>query len=196
MTRDAASFERLYRARRDPWDYETSPYEADKYRRCIDLLPRDRYGRGLEVGCSIGVMSALISARCGLLLGLDAAPTAVARARARGFANALFEVGEVPRDWPDGQWDLIVLSEVLYYLTPEALEATIDAVRRSLAPGGTCLVAGYLGPTDTRLTARQVEARLLDRLGAEWPGHHLRRDSDASWIAASLTRPQSPSAGR
>ncbi|MFC4671664.1 class I SAM-dependent DNA methyltransferase [Seohaeicola nanhaiensis] len=184
MTRDAASFDALYRDAPDPWNYETSAYEAEKYRRCLALLPRVRYARGLEVGCSIGVMSAEIAARCDSLLALDFAPTAVERARARGIANARFEVAEIPRDWPSGRWDLIVLSEVLYYLAPDVLEAALDCVSGSLAPGGSCLIAGYTGPTETVLTAREVEDRLLRRLAKARPRHEVFRDQGETWIAA------------
>ncbi|MEQ8291239.1 MAG: class I SAM-dependent methyltransferase [Roseovarius sp.] len=186
MTRDAASFEQLYRDRPDPWDYETSSYEAEKYRRCLDLLPRAQYGRGLEIGCSIGVMSAMIAARCDSLLGLDVAPTAIERARARGIPNARFRRASVPEDWPGGTWDLIVFSEVLYYLTAEALDETISRAAQSLAPGGTCLVAGYDGPTETALSAPEVEARLLAGLAAARPRHLVRRDREPMWIAASF----------
>lgn len=184
MTRDAASFDALYRKAPDPWNYETSAYEAEKYRRCLSLLPRERYARGLEIGCSIGVMSGEIAARCDSLLALDFAPTAVARARGRGIANARFEVAEIPGDWPPGCWDLIVLSEVLYYLAPGALETALDRVSAALAPGGSCLIAGYTGPTETVLTAQDVEARLLRRLADSRPYHAIFRDEGATWIAA------------
>lgn len=186
MTRDAASFDKLYRDTRDPWDYETSAYEADKYRRCLDLLPRGRFGRALEVGRSIGVMSEAIAARCDSLLGLDFAPTAIAQARARNIANARFEVAAVPQDWPEGHWDLIVVSEVLYYLSDKGLEATIAKVTRSLAPGGACLVVGYLGETETVLSARGVEARLLSALASAHTHHRVSRATGAMWIAAAV----------
>ncbi|MEQ8898694.1 MAG: class I SAM-dependent methyltransferase [Roseovarius sp.] len=186
MTRDASSFERLYRDQPDPWQYETSAYEADKYRRCLDLLPQGRYARGLELGCSIGVMSERIAARCDSLLALDFAPTAIERAQARNIPNAHFRPGSVPRDWPAGTWDLIVFSEMLYYLSPEALAQTVALAARTLAPNGVCLVAGYLGPTDTPLTAPAVEATLLAELSAARPRHVIRRARDAMWIAASF----------
>ena len=188
MTRDAASFDRLYRETGDPWNYETSAYEAEKYARCLALLPSRRFSRALEIGCSIGVMSEAIARRCDSLLGLDFAPTAIERARARAIPNARFDVAEVPADWPEGQWDLIVLSEVLYYLSPSALTETIRRVIDSLAPDGTCLVAGYLGPTETTLSAREVETRLLTALSAEYPESRVRRDEDATWIAAAFDR--------
>ena len=184
MSRDAASFDDLYRRDPDPWDYETSAYEADKYARCLALLHRSRYRRALDVGCSTGVMSAAIAAKCDSLLGLDFAPTAVARARSRNLANARFEVAAVPADWPAGQWDLIVLSEVLYYLTLDELDRVAGHVVQSLSPGGTCLVAGYTGPTDTDLTASGVEDRLIRHLCAARRPHRVRRATGSTWIAS------------
>lgn len=184
MTRDASSFDALYQDTPDPWNYETSAYEAEKYRRCLALLQRKNYKRGLEVGCSIGVMSAAIAARCDSLLAIDFAPTAVARARARGIANARFEVAEIPAQWPAGRRDLIVLSEVLYYLDPVVLDPALDAISASLAPGGSCLVAGYIGPTETKLTAPDVQERLLQRLAAARPRHAIYIDRGETWIAA------------
>ncbi|MFN0262242.1 class I SAM-dependent DNA methyltransferase [Tepidamorphus sp. 3E244] len=195
MTRDAASFDRLYRENPDPWDYETSAYEADKYARCLSLLPRARYGRVLEVGCSIGVMSAQIARRSDALLGLDFAPTAIEVARARHIPNARFEVAAVPQDWPSGQWDLIVLSEVLYYLEDDALARTIACVGRDLAPDGDCLVAGYTGETETRLTARDVETRLVGALSETRPNHSIKRCEGDTWIAALFSSRPAHSTG-
>ncbi|MEQ5872472.1 methyltransferase domain-containing protein [Sagittula sp. NFXS13] len=186
MTRDAASFDRLYRETADPWDYETSTYEAEKYARCLALLPPRRFAHALEVGCSIGVMSEAIARRCDSLLALDFAPTAIEKARARDIPGAKFEVAAVPEGWPDGHWDLIVLSEVLYYLSPAALDEVICRVVDSLAPDGLCLVAGYLGPTETTLSAREVEFRLLAALSADRPDYCIRRDAETTWIAAAF----------
>lgn len=196
MTRDAASFDRLYVEQGDPWNYETSAYEAEKYRRCLALLPRTNYGAALEVGCSIGVMSALIAARCDSLLGIDFAPAAVARARQRGIANARFETGTIPRDWPPGSWDLIVLSEVLYYLSRPAFEQTVSCVLNALAPGGACLVAGYAGDTETQLGASETQAELLEALAATRPDHLIQRGSTSQWSAAAFQCGAPPSGGR
>lgn len=196
MTRDAASFDRLYAELGDPWNYETSPYEAEKYRRCLALLPRARYGAALEAGCAIGVMSGLIATRCDSLLGVDFAPTAVARARARAIANARFETATIPDEWPPGPWDLIVFSEVLYYLSPEGLERTIECVRRDLAPGGACLVAGYTGDTETLLGAGDTQARLFEALAAARPVHRIATDAARGWTAAAFQSGPDSAQGR
>ncbi len=195
MTRDATSFDTLYKAEQDPWNYETSAYEAETYRRCLALLPRCRYTRGLEIGCFIGVMSAAIARRCDSLLALDFAPTAVARARARGIPNARFEVAAIPAEWPAGRWDLIVLSKVLYYLDPAGLDRTVAVVAKSLTAGGCCLVAGHTGPTETTLSALDVQDRLLHGLAEAHPRHAIYKDRDASWIAAIFECRIGPAAG-
>ena len=193
MTRDAASFEQLYRDLVDPWDYETSAYEADKYQRSLQLLPRSRYGRGLEVGCSIGVMSTSIARRCDCLLGIDFAPTAINRAKAREVENARFEVASVPEGWPPGSWDLIVLSEVLYYLEPDALNRTSECVGRGLAPDGDCLSVSYTGPTETLLTSEEAGDRLLETVKRDREHHEIFSTSGPSWVATVFSSRHSKS---
>ena len=64
----------------------TSPragYEKREYAGSIAALARSRYGAGLEIRCSIGVMTLQLAQRCGTLLAVDiaAAPLTVARRR-------------------------------------------------------------------------------------------------------------------
>jgi hypothetical protein len=43
----------------------------------------------------------------------------------------------VPADWPPGRFDLLVISELGYYLNPVDLRALWDAATHALEPGGT-----------------------------------------------------------
>ena len=54
----------------------------------------------------------------------------------RRFADVRFEQMFVPEQWPNGAFDLIVLSEVVYYLSREDVGRLARRVRASLAPGG------------------------------------------------------------
>lgn len=168
MSTDPAFFERLYDKDPDPWGFETSTYEAEKYALCLGLLGDRRFARGLEVGCSIGVLSEQIARRCDLFLGLDAAPAAIARARLRnqGAAQAEFRVAILPDAWPRGAWDLIVLSEVLYFFDAHDIARLAALTARTLAPGGAILIASYLGDTLTELDGPESEATFLRALGA------------------------------
>lgn len=134
-------FDDVYAAHDDPWSFETSPYEAAKYERTLLALTRDRYGSALEIGCSIGVFSARLAQRCDRLLALDVSQQALERARARcaDLSQTHFERRRLPQQFPAGQFDLIVASEVLYYLGHSDLQATLERCLAALPAGGELL---------------------------------------------------------
>ncbi len=157
-------FDRLYAARDDPWDYETSTYEAAKYAATLAALPRARYASALEIGCSIGVLTERLAARCDRLLALDGAEQALeqARARCRPLGHVRFEQGTVPASFPDGPFDLILLSEVGYYLPPADLARLRDLIARHLEPGGHLVLVHWLAPVPgCALTGDEVHAAFL-----------------------------------
>ena len=148
-------FEALYAADPDPWRFATSDYERDKYAATLQALPAKRFAAGLEVGCSIGVLTRQLAARCGSLLSLDVAEAALAQARAH-CPGVRFERRVVPDEWPPGRFDLMVFSEVLYYLDAKALQATAGRAMSAIEPGGTMLLVHYLGGTDYPLTGDEA----------------------------------------
>ena len=164
-----AHFERLYRTDPDPWHYAASPYEQQKFAATLAGLQSTRYASAIEVGCSIGVLSARLRHRCDRYLGLDLSPTALrlARRRLAHYPNVSLRQVEVPRRWPRRRADLIVLSEILYYLSPDELSALARHVARTLFPGGEVVIVGCLCETDTALSstaATQLFTRALSEL--------------------------------
>jgi trans-aconitate methyltransferase len=149
-SRDAAYFDRIYARSDDPWQFRSSQYERRKYTATLAALPRPRFRRGLEVGCSIGELTWLLGARCDAMLGIDiaAAPLAAARLRCAGRPQISFHQMAVPTDWPAGRFDLIVLSEVLYFLSPDDVSATAARVRACCAPGASVVLVNWLGQVD------------------------------------------------
>jgi len=169
-------FERLYAEHGDPWKFATSDYERAKYAHTLTALPKARYRAGLELGCSIGVLTRQLASRCDRLLALDSAPTALKEARRRCLDLPHVEFAEmfVPGDWPEGSFDLMLISEIVYYLQAEDVARLAERVETSLAPGGTVLLVHWTGETDYPLSgdeaAEMFVARLKDRveiLGAE-----------------------------
>ena len=159
----ARRFDAMYEERIDPWGFRTSSYERDKYRATLNALPRSRYHRALEIGCSIGELSRVLRERADEVLGLDVSAVAIAEARRahREVSSLCFQIGEVPLAWPDGPRDLIVLSEVLYFLGPDEIDALAHRVAGSLEPGGHCVTVCWLGDTDagTDLDGDEASAR-------------------------------------
>lgn len=148
---DRTYFDDLYARDPDPWRFATSAYEAEKYAATVAAVGDRRYRTGLEVGCSIGVLSAQLAPLCDSFLGIDISekPLEAARERCAGIGSARFLCGRVPTDWPDGGLDLVILSEVLYFLSEEDINETAARVRGSLWPGGRVLLVNWLGSEET-----------------------------------------------
>ena len=148
MSLDQGYFDQMYAATDDPWGLATRWYEARKYALSLALLPERYYQEAFEPGCSVGVLTAMLAARCGQVLAWDASAGAVRSAAARTAAlpNVCVRQGTVPGDWPPGQFDLVVFSEVLYYFAGGELEEVLDAGVASLRPGGTLLAVHWRHP--------------------------------------------------
>ena len=143
-------FDELYARDPDPWNFATSDYERRKYAATIALLPERRFARALEIGCSIGVLTQLLAPRCDELLGTDVADAALDQARARcaALAHVHFANMVAPRDWPDGTFDLVLFSEVLYYMSVDGIAQAAQITSRQMRPGGHVLLVDWFGPTD------------------------------------------------
>ncbi len=144
-------FDQIYAADADPWGYMTSAYERRKYAATLAALPRARFGRAFEPGCSIGVLTRMLARRCSRLEAADISETSLHRARewCRGKRNIRFHRMVIPARWPGGTFDLIVLSEVLYYLSLRDIRETARRTSRSLRAGGMVIIVHWLGATGT-----------------------------------------------
>jgi hypothetical protein len=81
------AFEDRYRRCADPWNFRSSPYEQDRYRRTVGALARPSYRSGFEPACSVGELTWPLSPPCDKLRAIDVSATAVAAARERCRAS-------------------------------------------------------------------------------------------------------------
>jgi predicted TPR repeat methyltransferase len=174
-----ADFEALYQQDSDPWGYETSGYERAKYDATLEACGPGPFAHALELGSSIGVLSARLAGRCRRLTTVDGSPTAVQAARHRlGGRPAVDTVlGEIPDAIPGGPYDLVLASEILYYLGPEALQGTLERVRDTAA-GGARLVAVHWRPegSERPFTAAEVHDQLRSQTWLQAVGSTTTND--------------------
>jgi SAM-dependent methyltransferase len=167
---DAAYFEELYGRESDPWGFESSAYEADKYAHTIAVLGAQRARRAFELGCSIGVLTRSLAGCCDELISTDISQTVLARARQRcaDLPNVTFKLARGVGDGLEGRFDLIVLSEVVYYWDDADLDVIAQGVLRTLEPDGRLLLVHWLGETDYPRSGDDAVAALNDRLSGEF----------------------------
>ena len=141
-------FDAMYQAASDPWGFEDRWYEQRKYAISLALLPERQYRHAFEPGCSIGVLSRMLAGRCDRLLSCDGAEAAVRAAvrRTRDLPQVLVERRQIPRQWPGGRFDLVVFSEILYYLGDSDLDQVLSCGVGALQPGGTLLAVHWRHP--------------------------------------------------
>ena len=179
----ARYFDDVYLAHADPWAFETSAYEAAKYRTTIEALGKRRFGNVFEIGCSIGVLTEMLATLGDRVLAVDVSESPLVRARQRcaNLRNVRFECMSVPVEFPDESFNLIVMSEVGYYWSRADLAVAAERIEASLAPGGAWLLVHWTPPVaDYPLRGDEVHEFVLGRSSFTGAVRHisgLRRET-------------------
>ncbi|MGB3774706.1 MAG: class I SAM-dependent methyltransferase, partial [Leeuwenhoekiella sp.] len=137
-------FDKLYHKSDDPWNFTDSRYEQEKYKQTLSVLD-DRYDRVLELGCSIGILSAHLAEKCNYLTAIDISelPLESARKRCAKFSHVNFLKMDISKNFPDEGYDLILISEVGYYLNRKNLDKLFKNCSRHLNKNGHLLMVHY-----------------------------------------------------
>jgi len=165
-------FDVLYSDNSDPWQYQTRWYEQRKRDMCLAVLPQAHYSNAIELGCGNGVFSELLAQRCQALLIIDGNNKAVQLASQRlvDIPHAKVIQGIIPdvllnltevleQTYPSSElpkssltttppFDLIIISEILYYLSPEDIDTVIAWIGQNLAKGGSLLCCHWRYPIE------------------------------------------------
>lgn len=162
---------RLYAADPDPWGHLTRPFERAKYRATLAAVGAGPFRSGIEIGCGNGALSLELAPRCARLTALEMIPAAcrLARDRLARFAHVQVIEGSAPGDLPDLAPDLVVLSEVLYFLTPDEIAGLAGWIGEKARPGCRIVAVNWTGSTGETLTGATAMARLRDGLPG-WTG--------------------------
>jgi SAM-dependent methyltransferase len=198
---ESVDFDAMYAKSDDPWGFAGRWYEQRKRALLLASLPKERFARVLEIGCSTGVTTRALADRADAVIATDVAARAVEQAREllQDRPHAAVEQVRLPDEWP-ADWsaapfDLIVLSEVGFYLAGSDLDDVVDRCRAALAPGGV-FVACHWRPHVLGLDrgGDEVHRVIRERLGAQRLVEHREDDfvlevfqSDPSASVATAT---------
>ncbi len=174
MRIDLEQFDRAYRSDTDPWRFASSAYEQRKYDVTVACLPRRRYRRCFEPGCSIGALTSRLAERADKVVAIDTSPTAIRSATKKltALANVSIEQGALPEDWPSGAFDLIVFSEIGYYWDESELATIVGQARERLTADGQLIGVHWLGYSDDHLLGGMAVHHVITRIFGKPIVHH------------------------
>ena len=192
MTTPINFFVQMYAENADPWSFDTRWYDARKHDLTVAALPRRHYRSGFEPGCSTGMLTARLAARCDRLLAVDAVDAAVTTAaeRVAGRPGVRVRRAAMPHEWPAGEtFDLIMLSELGYYFDDADLALLLGHAVAALEPGGDLVAVHWRWPVPEHARpGDEVHAAL-----AELPGLvRTARHEEADFLLEVFTRTPPP----
>jgi SAM-dependent methyltransferase len=149
---EAGYFDALYTESSDPWALRSRWYETRKRALTIACLPAKYFRRVFEPGCAGGELTLKLASRAEYVLAMDLHERAVEQARARLIAhpNVTVREGTLPGDWPQGTFDLIVLSELGYYFDANDWALVIKRAVESLSADGVIVACHWRHDFDVR----------------------------------------------
>ena len=171
-----ARFDQLFAENPDPWDIDTSDYERSKREAVLAALAKRRFARMLEVGCAGGALTERLAELASSIVALDVSTKAIdlAARRLPRCDSVEFVVAEVPDYWPAGQFDAVILSEVLYFLSVGEIRQVSQLAHESLTGNGLCLLVNWIGPNDLPVDGDAAVKLFLD--AAPWQVAKARRE--------------------
>lgn len=175
----AAAFDAMYAAGPDPWGFHGSFYEARKRDLTLAALGRPRYGSAIEIGCATGVLTRTLAERSEQVTGVDVSARALEIAAEGAPGHTTWLHAQVPDGLPGGEFDLVVLSEIGYFLSGAALLATFGWARSALREGGEILLAHWQHET----TGVPLDGALVHEQAATFfdlPRRAAYRDEDVA----------------
>lgn len=161
-------FDKLYQQQADPWNFEQSDYENEKYRETLNVLGT-HYASALEIGCSVGVLTYMLAARCTKLLAVDISekPIEIARKRCENQPQVTFKALDISTEFPTNAYDLILISEVGYYLTEEKLLELYQNCKKNISDQGQILLVHWTGFVEEYPLSGKEVHKLFEKFNAE-----------------------------
>ena len=176
MSHRQSDLEQIYAESDDPWNFAHSSYEQEKFRATRAALEERYFNAALELGCGNGQLARHIVPLCASYTGLDAVQRPLEAAR-RVVPEGQFIQGFLPTDLPEGNFDLIVLSEVLYFLSADAIRTLADLIAKRW-PAALLICVSYLGPTRNTLEGAEALSIFIAAMGSSYEFHTCSETRD------------------
>jgi SAM-dependent methyltransferase len=133
----------------DPWGHTWRGQELTRYDFLLNIItnsrPGDSYRQSLDIGCTTGFFTNKLHKLSADVSGVDISTIAIARAREK-YPDINFMAGSITDlDLPDGLYDLITCTEMLYYLDIETQTQVLQRIHDLLSDDGRAMITSKIG---------------------------------------------------
>ena len=130
----------------DPFGFDVKAEEQLKFQRTLEVCGEGSLGRVLELGCAVGTFTEMLAPRATDVLALDVSQAAVDQVarRLHDRPNVRATAMTIPGEFPEEAFDLVVASDVLYYLSVEQLQRCVDRIEAVLSDGAAFVAVHYV----------------------------------------------------
>lgn len=148
----------MYRDIADPWGCETGKSSLNN-EIFLDIIfdANRRFDKILDIGCGLGGLLNAVKQRNqgGYVLGVDVSRTAIQKAKER-YPELHFDCRNIAKErLEEGDFDLVVLSEVLWYILDD-LPSFFSRVAAMLRPAGLLAIHQYF-PAEQRFGRERID---------------------------------------
>ena len=190
--------ERVFRRREDPYGYLSHPQERKKQDMALEWISDRRYKKALDIGCAEGTFTQRLAPFCDQILGVDISPTAIERARANcaSLSNVRFQCLNIRDPSLAPGWDLIAISELLYYMEEPRWEFPdlIRTIADLLSSGGRLfLIHSFAGEHELKIRRGYVQEFLQIGLQLEKEKIGENPPPKPPYLLSLLQKPHGPS---
>jgi peptidoglycan/xylan/chitin deacetylase (PgdA/CDA1 family)/SAM-dependent methyltransferase len=186
---------------KDPWNY-TSDYEQTKYKYTIEMLSELNIITAVELGCAEGHFTEKLAPRVSKLLAVDISERALVRAQERcvNLPNVCFAQHDIGKGVPEGKFDLMVCSEILYYLRDRyALQLFAKKAVKAMNIGGYLILTHANMVSDDRTQTgfdfNEIGAKFIGEIFSSKPELEFIRELQTQLYRIQLFRRKQISIG-
>ncbi len=158
---------RYRQGKSDSWGYFGDAGHQVRAERILAAFPDWPITNVLELGCAEGFLTEQLLARGISVTACDLSDEAVRRARERchAYSHVTLVVQDIRRNLPRGQFDVCLLSDVLYYLSPSEIRKLSEDLAEVMNPRRRLVFANEWNPSYRDLTPPKKAVESLVQAG-------------------------------
>jgi len=186
---DLHGFDRKFASDDDPWRTFSDRDEARKRRAILHGMGAGPIGRVLELAAGNGSNSVALARAALRLDATEGTTSGTALIRRAVGVDPRVRVRQVvlPARFPGTTYDMAIVAEVLYYLSPADMAQVARDVAAHVRPGGALILAHHrVDYPDFVQHAHGIHERFLAASGAPWRRRNHQRTG--RWRVQSYVR--------